>query len=443
MIVNNNKMRYLKTYKQLLEALTPSQFRPYMEEFDKDNYKELFETLKAKYSGDKNSYRIYIPLEVIKNKIEEEISKVLSDNGYIILDYIKGACKVSTAKNPSKIGQVLTRLKQDELMKKFVSDNSRKSGSQSNLLVVLSRHPYDIAGSDTDRSWTNCMTLATPNGKRVNDIEKQILELDEKLKNAPIDKIEDIKQKIDSLKTRKVGYEKEGANAYKLINDVKHGSLITYLINKDDLDIKNPIANLNIKPYRNTKKKKDIILVSDTVMYGQGMAEYKDTVDKLLNDINGIDTTGLFKLKDGLYIDSHSAEVKILKKPKDEEDIIKILKDLGIEDYTITNMIVDVDGDVNISDKGIKNLTFKFGVISGDFDCSVNRFENLHNMPNIVKGDFNCSINLLTTLEGSPKDVTGLFNCSKNRLKDLDGIGKYGSINFTLNTINPEKIKTI
>ena len=63
-------------------------------------------------------------------------------------------------------------------------------------------------------------------------------------------------------------------------------------------------------------------------------------------------------------------------------------------------------------------------------------------MPDIVNGDFNCSINLLKTLEGSPREVAGEYNCSKNRLKDLDGIGKYGTINYTLNSINPEKIKT-
>ena len=308
-------------------------------------------------------------------------------------------------------------------MNKFVSDNSRKSGNLGDLLVCISRHPYDIAGADSDRAWTNCMTLATPNAKRVLDLKSQL----EKETNE--DKIKELKSKIE-------GYEVEGTNAWKLVKDIKNGSLISYLIKKDDRNINNPISNLNIKPYVNVKNKKDIVLVSDSIMYGQGMPEFKETVDKWLDEVNGIRTEGLYKLKDGIYIDSNSAEIRYIDTPKDELDIIKILSELGIENYIInSDHSIDVNGDVNISDIGITKIPVNFNKIDGSFNVSVNRLTNLENAPNEVTGDFNCSNNYLTSLDGGPSIVGGLYDCSKNRLKNIKNIGQYGTLNADDNQI--------
>ncbi len=431
-------MKYLHNYIKFNEALKPSQFRPYVIEFDRTQYEYLFLKMKQKYSGDKNAYRIYIPLindNISKNPIELEIKDFLEGNDFEIIDYVLGTCRRKGAKNPSKIGQVLTRLKKDDLMKKFVSDNSRKSGSTSDLVICISRHPYDIAGADSDRSWTNCMTLATPNSDRVVKMNSELSKLNSELKKLEMElylgdskvdrKIEDVKNKISALELKIKGYEEEGQNAYRLIQDVKHGTLICYLINKNDLNIQNPIANLNIKPYQNIKNKKDVILVSDTKMYGQGMLAFKQTVDNWLSEINGPTQDGLYCLKDGLYIDSHTLEYRILNSPKDKESLIKLLDTLNIENYKINDdLVVDVTGNVNISDKGIVKLPFKFGKIDGDFNASVNRFETLDNMPNIVYGNFNISSNLLKNLKGCPSMITGDLIATNNPIKDKTGIGE-------------------
>ncbi len=415
-------MKFLKSYINFNEAVAISVIRPYMIEFDRTKYSELFNKMKQKYSGDKGAYRIYIPLVgVIENPIKEEIKKFLLANEFEIIDYSLGTCKRIGAKNQSKIGQVLTRLKNDDLMRKFVSDNSRKSGDLSDLIVCISRHPYDIVGSDTDRNWTNCMTLATPDSKKVLDMERDLAKLkDQYLK----DDKESTKDKINSLELKIKGYKEEGQNAYRLIDDVKGGGLISYLIKKDDLNIQNPIANLNIKPYQNTKNKKDIILISDTRMYGQGMEEFRSTVDSFLREVNGNLVDSLYCLKDGLYIDSHSMEYRIINEPKDEKELDKLLKSLGIENYEILDdMQVDVDGDVNLSDKGIKNMPIKFREVKGSFNISVNRLETLENMPIRVGGDFDVSTNLLKSLIGCPNDIGGDLDATKNNIKDTNGIG--------------------
>jgi hypothetical protein len=199
--------------------------------------------------------------------IETEINNFLEQNGYELLDYIKGIAKFRDSKNTTTIGKILTKLKADTLMKKFISDESRKSltSNVEELMVVISRHPYDIAGSDTDRNWENCMTIGT------------------------------------------------GLNHHYLINDVKEGSLISYLINKNDKNINNPLAVLNIKPYVNNEDSNDFILLSDSKTYGRGRPEFKETVDAVLSKINK-EKEGFYCLKDGLYRDDLGDGVKIIGK---------------------------------------------------------------------------------------------------------------------------------
>lgn len=426
-------MKHIKDYIRFTESLKPSMFRPFVLEFNKTRYSDLFKQMKTKYSGDKNAYRVYIPLFGVKaNPIKDEIVEFLHKNDYTLISYADGTCRKNGAKNQSKIGQILTRSKMDELLNKFISDSSRKNGDLSDLMVCISRHPYDIAGSDTDRNWTNCMTMATKGTDRIIVLEKDLAKLEQELAKLKVasftekaeKKANELELRINALNKKIEDYKIDGSNAYKLIDDVKGGSLISYLIKKDDKNIQNPIANLNIKPYQNRKNKKDIILLSDTRMYGQGMPEFKETVDKFLEEVNGPIKNGLYCLKDELYIDSHTMEYRTFEVPKTEIELIKLLDSLNIENYTIdNNMIVNVNGDVNISDMGIKEIPFKFGEITGEFNIAVNRLESLNNMPLKVGGDFNCSKNLLKSLDGCPKYIGGDLIATNNPIKNLDGIG--------------------
>lgn len=336
-------MKYIKTFN---EALLPSQYRRYVKAFDKERYKELFDKFSHEYKSDKNKYRLYIPLVGQENETKKSIESFLQDNGYQLLDYVAGTCKFNSAKNPSKIGQVLTRFEKEkpeckQLMKLFIEDPKRKAGNSDNLLVCISRHPYDIAGADTDRNWTNCMTIAHPDSKKSIDIEKKLRDAKKQKSTLELEfndyhftkkgdkesflkridkteshykeldnKIEKLTSEINFLEEELEKRHKHGDNSNYLIYDVLEGSLISFLIKSDDLDIKNPLANLNIKPFINQEDSNDYILVSDSKMYGQELPEFKETVDKFLEEVNGPNKTGMYCLNKKLYSDFIETKIK-------------------------------------------------------------------------------------------------------------------------------------
>ena len=358
-------MKFLKNYTRFLEALDPSQFREYMKVWDENpELKTRYESIFKKYEGDKNHYRIYIPLinsEKFENdrevsEVEEGLADFLSDYDYSIVDYMKGTCKKDGAKNTSKIGQVLTRIERDDsqakgYMKDFVEDPVRKVGGVEDKLVVISRHPYDIAGADTDRGWSNCMTLANYNPVKANPIydemnifNKELFALksqihkirtkrsstndgeSDRLRNEMStlqSQVNTISDKIHKLQNKLNELTNQGQNAHYLIEDVKEGSLIAYLVKNTDKDVKNPIANLNIKPYINQMNDKDFVLVSDSSMYGQGSKRFKATVDAWLDEVN-VDKKGLYCINKNIYDDS---DYGIVRKNISKEEESKMLND--------------------------------------------------------------------------------------------------------------------
>jgi hypothetical protein len=107
---------------------------------------------------------------------------------------------------------------------------------------------------------------------------------------------------------------------------------------------------------------------------------------------------------------------------EDFSEIDTICKKYGIKNYTISSDgTVDVDGDVNLYRKDLKELPLKFGKVSGYFHCGYNQLRTLEGAPKEVGGGFYCNHNQLTTLEGAPKEVGGGFYCYDNQLTTLEG----------------------
>src|SRR3990167_6951937 len=107
---------------------------------------------------------------------------------------------------------------------------------------------------------------------------------------------------------------------------------------------------------------------------------------------------------------------------KTKKQIKQWLDEMGVKDYTINkNLIVDVEGDVNLSHKKLKKFPVQFGKVRRNFYCSYNQLKSLKGAPQDVRESYDCSYNQLKSLKGAPQDVGWNFDCSHNQIKSLKG----------------------
>ena len=101
------------------------------------------------------------------------------------------------------------------------------------------------------------------------------------------------------------------------------------------------------------------------------------------------------------------------------ETIHDICKQYNIKNYIVNDDgSIDVDGRVDLYNKGLTQLPLIFNKVSGDFWCGDNNLTSLKGCPRWIGGGFSCSDNQLTSLEFSPDYVGGYFNCDNNKLTD-------------------------
>ena len=96
-----------------------------------------------------------------------------------------------------------------------------------------------------------------------------------------------------------------------------------------------------------------------------------------------------------------------------------ICKRYNITNYTInSDGSIDVNGDVDLINKGLTELPLTFNKVSGWFDCDGNQLTSLKGSPKWVGDWFSCSNNRLTSLGFGPDYVGGDFYCVWNQLTD-------------------------
>ena len=207
-----------------------------------------------KYTHSRNKYRIYLPLKsVVNNKIviPTKVNDSVRSSGYEIDDYMAGiAIDSNNPKKKVKIGKLLD----SETKKIYDNDPQRSSVKNQKIWVVISRHPYDIAGMSFDRGWTSCMDLD------------------------------------------------DGENRIFVDQDIKLGTIVAYLIKDLDKNINNPIARISIKPYSCDVDKAKIGLFMGR-MYGQGPVSFYKTVQDFCESYNKDLPKGVYTMLDGLYSD--------------------------------------------------------------------------------------------------------------------------------------------
>lgn len=139
-----------------------------------------------------------------------------------------------------------------------------------------------------------------------------------------------------------------------------------------------------------------------------------------------------FLINQKLYIDN----MKYLKlyenfKSFDISSPERFCEKYKIENYTIENGVINVDGNVELSFKKLESLPFKFGSVTGSFNISGNELTTLENCPDEVGGSYNISDNKVKSLEGCPDAINnGSFDCGYNLLETLVGGPRYVSSNY-------------
>jgi hypothetical protein len=215
----------------------------------------------------RNGNRIYIPYineedeNPSNNIVKNEVADFLNSKGYKLHDYFKGTVIEPKYGRETKIGKIIDN---PELLKKFNNDEVRRGYKKKNSYIVLSRHPYDIAGMSTNRGWTSCMSIDR--------------------KENPVDNCS--------------RYVKE---------DIKYGTIVAYFIDKNDLNINDPIGRVLIKPYLNEDGV--VIYNVSSTTYGSPPAGFKPQLESIFDLANSNKRMGMYSMDEKLYAGDDPFEV--------------------------------------------------------------------------------------------------------------------------------------
>ena len=288
---------------ELIEALNKQQYKQLMQDvgaFDANRYEDIFKKYPRK---GKNPYRIYLNAdsvdlsnnEEIKGRIQRDVETVLSNHGYEIVDYAGNKARKesdgddNTQFDDSKLSPEQIKKRQERqakpkkeqlfkigkllqqfdvaVYKEYVADNQTKKGAShrgKELLVCISRHPYDVGGMSTGQSWTSCMNL------------------------------------------------EGGVNAHYVSADIKGGALVAYLISKDDLNLQKPLARTLILPYISQMPGEEFVFGVSKAVYPPEMADvgFSQIVVNWANEVNDSKElqSWVYRLADVHYGEVHSKD---------------------------------------------------------------------------------------------------------------------------------------
>jgi len=190
--------------------------------------------------------RVKIPFDMKGGdaKIPKDVEDHLATHGYEVHDAAKGTAKKQGDNREYKIGKILNdkRTKAPaNVLKSYVNASSREgANSASGHHIVITRHPYDVAGMSTNqKTWDSCMNLET------------------------------------------------GCNKHYVPKDVKLGTHIAYLVRNNDTEMKRPVARIALKPMISGipgKADTDTILRPESNIHGNAPDHFLNTVKKWSED---------------------------------------------------------------------------------------------------------------------------------------------------------------
>jgi len=292
----------MKSFKEFItEAISLDTYNNAIGETDlwdyKNQYNEIFDGKYRKIIGriEPNNIsieehdlfrRLYFLLEKHRYKLDAE-------------GYING--KVTDGKQEFKIGRILNKLYKKtnnkvylDFLESFRDDPIRKANEKEHL-VVVSKHPYDVLGSSTDRAWTSCVDLGQ------NIIYKRESE-------------------------RRI-------NANNLAQSLREPYFVAYLVDPDDkneagkIAIKRPLARIMIYPFkgRGNESGEPIYNWSIGEIYGLNNDDFYNIVKEWVISINEKnDGANLYSQIGGIYYDPYNED--IVKSHYDVDELLENLK---------------------------------------------------------------------------------------------------------------------
>jgi len=220
--------------------------------------------------------RITIPLDDPADtniRTPDLIKNHFDTHGIEVHDYAGGYVK-DKYKRIMKLGKALVQTNaHPSLAHHFNTDPARAAAKlHGNLQVVISRHPYDVAGMSTNRGWTSCMSMV------------------------------------------------DGEHKHYLHKELKNGTHVAYLTQKGDDDVKNPVARIALKPYSNEDKTHHILRPDDS-QYGTSASSFEHTVHGWAAEHFPLKEEQLYHKAAGSYHDG-DLESSVIA-PKITDDMVK------------------------------------------------------------------------------------------------------------------------
>ncbi len=232
-----------------------------------------------------NQERVYLPFDcedVSGSEHYNSIQEYLNTIGYNVVDYKKGLAsklpqnhnisygvRTQTRNNTIRIGKLLND--NPSLLKRFSEDtfrNNSKNDKGDEYQIVISQRYDDILTMSTGRSWSSCMNIGG------------------------------------------------GRYRSRVKGDLKNGTLVAYLIKKDDVEIENPLGRVLIKPYGSKSKRGKTIYGIDMITYGNvpNPTNFRKTIMEYIYSKFPITITGWYSLKAGLYKNNRESDLFIDEK---------------------------------------------------------------------------------------------------------------------------------
>lgn len=284
-------------FKAWLEGI--EEYEPYRARIDAQPRSFAFGHL---FAGADQNGRVFLPF--VSDEISDEdkktihwLGKTLDEHGYELVDVKGGYARQKGKTNLTRIGKLLDTLRYKDIKeldkqrasgevsqikydseKRLIEKHYEETKSEfenmtfragSELAIVISMNPHDLASMSTGRGWSSCMNL------------------------------------------------QDGAHKKDVYCEVRNGGFVAYLIRKEDKEVKRPLARIHIRRFDNKSGRS--VAVPEESIYGTDKEGFLQAVQSWLGRVQGNLKPGPYKRVGGAYSDTFGSDRGHFVRPESED----------------------------------------------------------------------------------------------------------------------------